>query len=1049
MRPPPGPAPFPRPSPLFLGRQDELARCLRLVEHSPLLLAYGVPGIGKTEFIYRLVADLRATRRWQRAQPILLRAQAGQRIEQVVAQLGCLLSGRAAAGDAARPTGELHDELAAVARCLDRTARLIFVDDVHHLEPAEVGAAASYLARCCGGSRLFIASRRELPLLTDSAPPAVVRLPPLSAAEATALAHRLAELQGISSPDAQAVFSRTGGSPRLLHRLVYKSTEAQGGDEEALAQTLQALRPAARRLLVLARILAGKLPASEWLLAAGGLMAEQRELATLTHYHLVDPTRWTVPDPVWNTLLTLVGARELKSAHRLAAQLHLRRCAGAQVGSAAAAAALSAVQHQVAAGEPLAAWATFQLWAYTFCATGLGGSALALLPTLRAELPGQRLAIDLLAIRLLLSQGQLEPAQALLAESGSAAGPVEAVRWQLLAGQVAQRAGQLSRAGEHFRLAQAAAASPHERFLAAVHRAELAALRGSAAEAGSLLSAIPDDSRGPVELSPAEQLRLGCATARSLLLLGQPAAAVQAVAAVRRTDAQRPALPAPAPAPRPPDDPEVTLGVLATLAHSGCGDPVAARRALEQVRFFATATGAPAAHVIAYCSGVIQLTAGQLPAAQPPLQHAHGVFVAQLDFVPAAAAAIALGSCALAMGEFTSAARQLGGALRQLTRAGCAPLQRLASALRASAFLAAGQTEPALALCTAVLADAEAPPRARALARSVRWRAYALAGDAAGASHELATATAEVERTEQEFLRLSQALEHAEFAAAYGCPRAAIAHAEHAQQFFGERGMQHEVARAHLALALARASRREPADLALCQESLAVVGALAARYSYGPLLLGAALVEAALSHQRGDAPAARDQLEQALADNPTAAHGLAAQPLRAALSGPDENGCAGTTALLTRLGFPPSGELTGLPTAQLALRSPRGRRLLPRPATGAEHARFELTIDLERSELRVDATGRRVSGRPLMCSLLAHLAAAGPLGTDAERLFREVWRGTDYHPLRHRNTIHVALTRLRQLLRELLPKRELLETTATGWRLAPESSVCTLGAACR
>ena len=82
------PAPFPRPSPLFVGRQDELARCRRLLEHSPLLLAYGVPGIGKTEFIYQLVAELRATRRWRRTPPILLQAQAGQRLEQLVAQLG-------------------------------------------------------------------------------------------------------------------------------------------------------------------------------------------------------------------------------------------------------------------------------------------------------------------------------------------------------------------------------------------------------------------------------------------------------------------------------------------------------------------------------------------------------------------------------------------------------------------------------------------------------------------------------------------------------------------------------------------------------------------------------------------------------------------------------------------------------------------------------------------------------------------------------------------------------------------------------------------------
>lgn len=1036
------PAPFPRPSPLFVGRQDELARCRRLLEHSPLLLAYGVPGIGKTEFIYQLVAELRATRRWRRTPPILLQAQAGQRLEQLVAQLGSLLTGRPAQAEPARPPGSLHDELAAVASCLDEAPRLVFLDDVHHLDPASVGAAVSYLARRLGSGRLLIASRRELPLLADAVPPTVVRLPPLGVAETTELAVRLAELQGVSPPDAQAVFSRTGGSPRLLHRLMHRSPEADGDGEEALAQTLQALRPAARRLLVLARILAGRLPAADWLRAAGPLCGQQHELATLTHYHLVDPARWTVPEPVWNTLLTRVGARELKEAHRLAAQLHLQRCAGAPVGSAAAAAALAAVEHQVAAGEPLAAWATFAQWAYTFCATELGGPALALLPTLRAELPGQRAAIDLLAVRLLLSQGQLEPAQALLAELGGTAGATAGARWLLLAGQVAQRAGQLARADAHFDAAYAAATTAHERFLATVHRAELAALRGAATEAASLLASSAAAASASVALSPAETLRLGCARARSLLLLGQPAAAAQAVAAVRRADARRPA----PPEPRPPDDPEVTLGVLATLAHSGCGDLDAARRELEQLGFWATATGAPTAHVISYCRGVLLLTAGQLPAAREPLQHAHGAFVAQLDLVPAAAAGIALGSCALGQGELAQATRLLGEALRQATRAGCAPLQRLASALRARAFLEAGQTEPALALSNAVLSDAQTPPRARALARAVRWRAYALAGDTAGADHELTAAAVEAARGEQELGRLYEELERAEFAAAYGCPHTAIAHAERAQQAFSERGMQHELARAHLALALARACRREPADLGLCQESLAVVSARGKSHSYGPLLLQAALVEAALAHQRGDAPAARDQLEQALAENLAAAHGLAAQPLRAALSGPDPSGWSGSTALLARLGFVPGDELTELSPGPLELRSPRGRRLLPRATAAAEHNRFELTIDLERSELIVGATGRRVSGRPLMCALLSHLLAAGTAGTDAERLFREVWRGTEYHPLRHRNTIHVALTRLRQLLRELLPKRELVETTATGWRLTPDSRLCTLRA---
>ena len=52
--------------------------------------------------------------------------------------------------------------------------------------------------------------------------------------------------------------------------------------------------------------------------------------------------------------------------------------------------------------------------------------------------------------------------------------------------------------------------------------------------------------------------------------------------------------------------------------------------------------------------------------------------------------------------------------------------------------------------------------------------------------------------------------------------------------------------------------------------------------------------------------------------------------------------------------------------------------------------------------------------------------------------------GREYHPLRHRNTVYVALNRLRQLLRELLPGREVVETASNGWRLSREVDICAI-----
>jgi DNA-binding response OmpR family regulator len=112
----------------------------------------------------------------------------------------------------------------------------------------------------------------------------------------------------------------------------------------------------------------------------------------------------------------------------------------------------------------------------------------------------------------------------------------------------------------------------------------------------------------------------------------------------------------------------------------------------------------------------------------------------------------------------------------------------------------------------------------------------------------------------------------------------------------------------------------------------------------------------------------------------------------------------------------------------------------PERATG-DH---DLIVDLRRSVIRAPGREDQVTGRPLLCALLAHLARGEDVYS-AERLFYEVWGGREYHPLRHRNTIYVAITRLRRALAELLPGREVVETTHQGWRLAAGISLCVIG----
>ena len=96
-------------------------------------------------------------------------------------------------------------------------------------------------------------------------------------------------------------------------------------------------------------------------------------------------------------------------------------------------------------------------------------------------------------------------------------------------------------------------------------------------------------------------------------------------------------------------------------------------------------------------------------------------------------------------------------------------------------------------------------------------------------------------------------------------------------------------------------------------------------------------------------------------------------------------------------------------------------------------------VDLRRNAIQAQGRGQIVTGRPLLCALLAHLVPDDV--HSAERLFYEVWGGREYHPLRHRNTIHVAIMRLRRVLSGILPGREVVETTPQSWRLSEKISL--------
>jgi tetratricopeptide (TPR) repeat protein len=114
--------------------------------------------------------------------------------------------------------------------------------------------------------------------------------------------------------------------------------------------------------------------------------------------------------------------------------------------------------------------------------------------------------------------------------------------------------------------------------------------------------------------------------------------------------------------------------------------------------------------------------------------------------------------------------------------------------------------------------------------------------------------------------------------------------------------------------------------------------------------------------------------------------------------------------------------------------------------TGRVHTDAQALVTLARQhDILVDLmsgtilgrSGRSVEGRGVAASILVTLAeSAEPVS--AERLYQVVWGGNDYHPLRHRNTLYIALNRTRKLLEELGEAREVIRREGTGWIISPE-----------
>jgi DNA-binding winged helix-turn-helix (wHTH) protein len=97
-------------------------------------------------------------------------------------------------------------------------------------------------------------------------------------------------------------------------------------------------------------------------------------------------------------------------------------------------------------------------------------------------------------------------------------------------------------------------------------------------------------------------------------------------------------------------------------------------------------------------------------------------------------------------------------------------------------------------------------------------------------------------------------------------------------------------------------------------------------------------------------------------------------------------------------------------------------------------ARFDLIVLLDSG--RVRSNGAELTLPPQRLQILERLARSGAGGISLEELHLNVWGGREYHPLRHRNAMYVALTRLRESLRAMLENDAFIEGADGRYRIS-------------
>lgn len=1082
-------SPFPRSCSVFVGRSEELRRALTLLPSEPLCLVYGIAGIGKSEFVYQLVEQALLLPSLSSLRPLLVCVQPGQRGSALVSQLvrtieeasgSCLplpSPDAVVRGSGIEPVSELRQ----LVQLLEQPTQpyLLCLDELHVLEEGadfELSTLLGYLSRHVRRSRIVACLRSELELPPSCAIPVVIRLPPLSPLESSQLVEQLCLRLGHSGSHPDVRETMDSGSPLVIRQALFHTASPTGHLVDGLpssgVDTLSVLTASQRQLLLLARIYSGSRAVTIKDLhdLFPSLHTLSEDLRVLSRRFLIDldvgvargPTsnpnrsltraKIILAEPLWNVLLSVWPDADLQKTRREVASLLLGRFFVAPQRSAQE--GIEALKQLVVAESYTQAVQVLRQIHRTISAAWLDAQLLELLDDLRGkladgdseELRQHRLEVEFLTARLLRSRSQISAARMVLSSLGFAADVAESSRYLALLGEVCQRSGRMDLAQKHLELALVRAESPRERLRTQLQLAQTLSLSGDRTRARQLIEALRTD---PELEAPAERARWSGALSLVLILEDRLLEAAQVA--------------------------QEALSLLgggtfcldwalhALIAHIASDSLDAAQSVIDQILFQALTSGvaqqelsSDAVPLLALMRGVMAGAKGELTASRALLSESLQALLLHGDQLAATVVSFYLARVLLKLGDLSGSLTTLERAIASAREAGTWPLVQRLEVLSAQVLMAQVQPSAAkLALLRVMRPDASAPsPRLLSLSQGLLARLDALSSiDSPLRESEMQAAAQAMTLVMQSARALEPAaqhlleLEHAELWLQMGRlpDMGFVTLRRRMQQTLGYYAASHrhyEEARAALSLSWLLLSLGQPSDLPEADEALGRAQELSTRHAYGLLHLRGLLLESSLQRRQGNGRRALLLLKQGVDELGSLGDTLEARLLRGALQElghPSEESTersAQLTWLLSSLG------LRSVLPYELLTRA--GRKEADEEARQAALFAHELLIEPERGSITRggEPSGPAIVGRPLLSQLLSQLLFAPTEGASAERLFYEVWGGRDYHPLQHRNTIYVAIGRLRQALRELLPGRELIETAPGGWRLIDSVSVC-------